>query len=52
MKKLAFILVLAVFAASCGGNNDTSNANEPTAPADTKTTENGNPSYDPKRGEG
>ena len=52
MKKLVFILVLAVLFAACGGNNDTNKENEPSASSDSKPTDNGNPSYDPKRGEG
>ncbi len=52
MKKLAIILFLAIFIAACGGG--ASNDNKATAdPYDAaKSTENSNPDYDPKRGEG
>jgi hypothetical protein len=51
MKKIAVILMLGFFIASCGtgAGSDT----QPTGSADTRsTTDNGNPAYDPKRGEG
>lgn len=51
MKKLAVILFLGAFIAACGGNSD-SNASGNTSGAENKKTENGNPSYDPERGEG
>jgi cytochrome c551/c552 len=53
MKKLIVtgaILLIATIIYSCGGSNSGSGS---TAPADSKeTTSNGNPSYDPHRGEG
>ncbi|MEO7445776.1 MAG: c-type cytochrome [Ferruginibacter sp.] len=52
MKKLAIILSLGVFVAACGGGGDkTAPASESTS-IDNATTETGNPSYDPQRGEG
>ncbi len=51
MKKIAAIFVLSALFAACGGNSDTNSATtETTAPK--STTANGNPSYDPQRGEG
>ena len=49
MKKLAIILSLGIFIAACGtgAGSDV----KPTI-GDQNTTTNGNPSYDPKRGEG
>lgn len=53
MKKLAFFLFLGAILGACGGNSDSNTAStETTAATETKTTENGNPSYDPQRGEG
>jgi len=50
MKKLAVILSIAVFIAACGGGGDKKSDKDP---YDAKsTTANGNPSYDPNRGEG
>ncbi len=49
MKKLAIILCIGVFIAACGGSAN-KDAKDPYEPS--KTTANGNPSYDPKRGEG
>ena len=51
MKKLAIILFLGVLIAACGGGagSDTKSSD----PYDAKkNTDNGNPSYDPKRGQG
>lgn len=52
MKKLSVILFFGVFFASCGGGagSDTKAEKDPSDAA--KNTENGNPSYDPNRGEG
>ena len=52
MKKLAVILFIGVFIASCGGGagSDTKATKDPYDA--TKNAENGNPSYDPNRGEG
>ena len=52
MKKLAVILFMGILITSCGGGavSDTK-ANEDPYDA-TKKTDNGNPSYDPNRGEG
>ena len=55
MKKMIIICSLALFFAACGGSGQKDNANttEPSSTEDTaQTTENGNPSYDPNRGEG
>jgi len=50
MKKFAIILCIAVFVAACGGGSETKAGKDP---YDAKsTTANGNPSYDPNRGEG
>jgi mono/diheme cytochrome c family protein len=51
MKKLAIILFLGVFVAACGGGAG-SDTKATVDPYDAKKTDNGNPSYDPKRGEG
>lgn len=53
MKKVLASLVLAAILSSCGGGN-TANNNESTEPAapEAAATDNGNPSYDPHRGEG
>jgi cytochrome c551/c552 len=52
MKKLSVILFFSAFIASCGGgaSSDTKADKDPYDA--TKNTENGNPSYDPNRGEG
>jgi cytochrome c551/c552 len=50
MKKLAIILSIALFVAACGGSSESKTGKDP---YDSKsTTANGNPSYDPNRGEG
>ncbi|MGG9971112.1 c-type cytochrome [Ferruginibacter sp. SUN002] len=52
MKKLIIITSIAFFMVACGGGAG-SDVKPTTDPYDTKaTTESGNPSYDPKRGEG
>ena len=55
MKKMMIVCSLAFMFAACGGSgnkeNQESTENEATE-ATTETTENGNPSYDPNRGEG
>ena len=51
MKKLSVILLFGVFLTSCGGAGSDTKAT--TDPYDaTKKTEDGNPTYDPQRGEG
>jgi len=50
MKKIAIVLSLAVLIAACG--TGAGSEVEPTGPTDAKKTDNGNPSYDPNRGEG
>ncbi|MEO9071226.1 MAG: cytochrome c [Ginsengibacter sp.] len=51
----SFVLSMALFVISCGGSGgkDNSETTEPATSATTPdTTQNGNPSYDPNRGEG
>jgi len=50
MKKIAIILGLAFFMAACGSG--AGSEVEPTGPTESKKADNGNPSYDPNRGEG
>lgn len=55
MKKiitLSFIGMISCFFAACGGKQDTQTVATPAATTEAATTENGNPSYDPNRGEG
>ena len=51
MKKVAIFCSLALFIAACGGSGENNNASSESDSA-VQATENGNPSYDPKRGEG
>jgi mono/diheme cytochrome c family protein len=51
MKKLLIIAGICIFGVACGGGND-KKANDQTKTDQTATTDNGNPSYDPNRGEG
>ena len=59
MKKMIVICSLALFFAACGGSGEKTNttttepaSTDTTTTASSATTENGNPSYDPNRGEG
>ena len=53
MKKIALIPVICFLLASCGSNNGNSDKNPYSQDAGaTATTANGNPTYDPQRGEG
>jgi cytochrome c5 len=53
MKKLIIILIVGFLFAACGGGKSDNAGSSTTDPYDAKkTTENGNPSYDPNRGEG
>lgn len=52
MKKLAIILFLGTCVAACGGNSETKTTTSESSSSETAKTENGNPSYDPQRGEG
>jgi cytochrome c2 len=59
MKKMIIVCSLALFVAACGNSGDKNNttstettAPDTTASAASGTAENGNPSYDPNRGEG
>ncbi|MGB5006364.1 MAG: cytochrome c, partial [Ferruginibacter sp.] len=51
MKKLAILLFLGAFVAACGGGSTETGTTESSSTENEKT-ESGNPSYDPKRGEG
>lgn len=52
MKKFAILLLMGAFIAACGGNAEKSSATSESSSAEPAKTENGNPSYDPERGEG
>lgn len=53
MKKMMLIGLFGLLIASCGGGNSHSESTVNPAESEKKeTTENGNPSYDPNRGEG
>ena len=53
MKRLAIILFLGTFITACGGGGtENSSPASETPTAEASKTENGNPSYDPQRGEG
>jgi len=53
MKKMMLIGLFGLLIASCGGGNSHSESTEnPAESVKKETTENGNPSYDPNRGEG
>jgi len=54
MKKLALIISIGMLMAACGGsgNNDASAGKDPYDATKNASKENGNPSYDPNRGEG
>lgn len=52
MKKFAILLVIGACLAACGGNGEKNNTVSETPSAEPAKTENGNPSYDPERGEG
>lgn len=51
MKKLLIISAALLLLSACGGNNSEKQEKEST-PSQAQTTTNGNPSYDPNRGEG
>ena len=52
MKKLLMLLFTAIFFAACGGGEQNNNADAPKSNETASKTDNANPSYDPKRGEG
>jgi len=52
MKKLLFIASLVLLVAACGGSGNSKDANATAAKSDQNTAAQGNPSYDPNRGEG
>lgn len=51
MKKVIIFCSLALFIVACGGSGENNNASTESDSV-VQATENGNPSYDPKRGEG
>jgi len=51
MRKFITLSALVLIIAACGGNGESSSTDTTTAETD-QTAETGNPSYDPKRGEG
>lgn len=52
MKKIAILLVMGALMTACGGNSQKDTNTTSTTPAEPAKTENGNPAYDPERGEG
>ncbi len=52
MKKLIYFGILALMAVACNNSNNESTKSEEPATTSQAETANGNPSYDPKRGEG
>ncbi len=52
MKKLFIIAGLIVFGIACGNQKDSPKGDENKSAETSESTENGNPSYDPNRGEG
>lgn len=53
MKKFAILIFIAAFIAACGGgSSESSTSGSETTSAEPAKTENGNPAYDPQRGEG
>jgi mono/diheme cytochrome c family protein len=52
MKKLVILLCMGAFIAACGGSSEKSAAPAETPSAEPAKAANGNPSYDPERGEG
>ena len=52
MKKFAILLLMGACIAACGGNAEKGTTTSETTSTESAATENTNPSYDPKRGEG
>jgi mono/diheme cytochrome c family protein len=52
MKKFVILFLVSAFMAACGGSTDKNPGTSETSSAEASKTENGNPSYDPQRGEG
>jgi len=52
MKKFVILLGITAFFAACGGNAEKSTSTSETSSTEPTKSENGNPSYDPQRGEG
>lgn len=52
MKKWMLIVVLALFAGACSNSNNDNKKKEVPATSNQSETKDGNPSYDPNRGEG
>ena len=52
MKKFAIVFVIAASVSACGGGGSETKESENKASVSNETPKNGNPSYDPDRGEG
>lgn len=52
MKRIATLLVMGALMTACGGNSQKDTNASSTTSAEPAKTENGNPAYDPERGEG
>ncbi len=52
MKKIAIVLFMGFFVTACGGGNSNDAKGDSDPYESKKSEENGNPSYDPNRGEG
>lgn len=52
MKKIFILVFFAAGVIACGNNSNSSDTNKPTDAAAQSAENNGNPSYDPQRGEG
>ncbi len=52
MKKLISLVIIAMIAVSCNNSGSDKSSNETPAVSDQSASTGGNPSYDPKRGEG
>ncbi|MBL7703631.1 MAG: c-type cytochrome [Ferruginibacter sp.] len=52
MKKIAILFLASAFIAACGGDAGKKSGTSEATSAEPAKTENGNPSYDPERGEG
>lgn len=52
MKRIAILLVMSACMAACGGNSEKNTDTASKTPSEPAKTDNGNPAYDPERGEG